>query len=140
VEVNVALGRLAEARRAADELLALLARGITTFGALQLALAADDLGLRAGLGTVFERLPDRPWVQAARAANEGDFLRAADIAAESAWRVEEADLRLRAAETLVRAGRRAEADVQLQQALAFFRSVGATRFIRQGEALLAATA
>ena len=37
-------------------------------------------------------------------------------------------------------GRRAEADVQLQKALAFYRSVGATRYIREGEALLAATA
>ena len=49
-------------------------------------------------------------------------------------------MRLRAAESLVAQGRRAEADVQLQKALAFYRSVGATRFIREGEALLAATA
>ena len=48
--------------------------------------------------------------------------------------------RLRAAEVLVEAGRRAEADEQLQRALAFFRSVRATRYIRQGEALLAASA
>ena len=49
-------------------------------------------------------------------------------------------MRLRAAESLVAQGRRAEADVQLQKARAFYRSVGATRFIREGEALLAATA
>ena len=49
-------------------------------------------------------------------------------------------MRLRAAELLVADGRRAEADVQLQKALAFYRSVGATRYIREGEALLAATA
>ena len=48
--------------------------------------------------------------------------------------------RLRAAEGLAAAGRRAEADAQLQRALAFFRSVGATRYIREGEALLAASA
>jgi hypothetical protein len=48
--------------------------------------------------------------------------------------------RLRAAEALVAVGRRTEADEQLRQALAFFRSVGATRYTRAGEALLAATA
>jgi hypothetical protein len=47
---------------------------------------------------------------------------------------------LRAAGKLVAAGRRVEADEQLGRALAFFRSVGATRYIREGEALLAATA
>jgi class 3 adenylate cyclase len=48
--------------------------------------------------------------------------------------------RLRAAQELARTGRRAEADDQLRPALHFFRSVGATRFIREGEALLAASA
>jgi hypothetical protein len=48
--------------------------------------------------------------------------------------------RLRAAEEFVKAGRRAEADDQLRRALGFFRSVGATRFVREGEALLAASA
>jgi hypothetical protein len=37
-------------------------------------------------------------------------------------------------------GRRAEADAQLEQALAFYRSVGATRYIREAEALLAVSA
>jgi hypothetical protein len=76
----------------------------------------------------------------AAATLAGDFGRAADISAEDGWLVEEAELRLRDAKALVEAGRRAEADVQLQRALAFYRSVGATRFIREGEALLAATA
>ena len=48
--------------------------------------------------------------------------------------------RLRSAEQLVHEGRRAEADEQLRRALAFYRSVGATRWIREGEALLAASA
>jgi hypothetical protein len=52
-------------------------------------------------------------------------------------RVDEALARLRAAELL---GRGSEADVQLQKALAFWRSVGATRYIREGETLLAASA
>jgi len=48
--------------------------------------------------------------------------------------------RLRAAQELIAEGRQAEADDQLRQALGFFRSVGATRFIRDGEGLLAASA
>lgn len=53
---------------------------------------------------------------------------------------EEALDRLWLAESLVKQNRRAEAAVQLQGALAFFRSVDATRYIRAGEALLAASA
>jgi thioredoxin-like negative regulator of GroEL len=51
---------------------------------------------------------------------------------------EEAYARLRLAEQLVAEGRRAEADEQLRRSLAFWRSVGATRYVRRGEALLAA--
>ena len=66
----------------------------------------------------------------------GDFGGAADLFASKGMRTDEAYARLRAAEQL--AG--AERDAQLQQALAFYRSVGATYYVRQGEALLAATA
>ena len=51
---------------------------------------------------------------------------------------DEADARLRAAEKLVGEGRSTEADEQLQRALAFYRSVGATRYVREAEALLTA--
>ena len=44
------------------------------------------------------------------------------------------------AEELIQQDRRAQADVELRRALAFYRSVGATRYIREGELLLAATA
>jgi hypothetical protein len=53
---------------------------------------------------------------------------------------DEARARLRPAERLVADGRRAEADVQLDKVLAFYRSVDATRYIRDGEALLAVSA
>ena len=53
---------------------------------------------------------------------------------------EESFIRLRAAEALVEAGGRAEADVQLDMALAFYRSVGATAYIARSEALFAASA
>jgi hypothetical protein len=50
----------------------------------------------------------------------------------------EAEARFRAGEKLVAEGRRGDADEQLAKALAFFRSVGATRYIREAEALLSA--
>jgi hypothetical protein len=49
-----------------------------------------------------------------------------------------AHARLRAVEQLLAEGRRAEADEQLRRSLAFWKSVRATRYIREGEALLAA--
>jgi class 3 adenylate cyclase len=140
IRADVALGRLQAARELASELLSLLERGVTTFGLMRLALEADPLGVRKEVTGVLNRLPDRPSVHVAAAILEGDFERGADISARDGFVVDEAMLRLRAAEALVEAGRRAEADVQLQKALTFYRSVRATRFIREGEALLAATA
>ncbi|HSI97004.1 MAG TPA: hypothetical protein VK926_01460, partial [Gaiellaceae bacterium] len=52
----------------------------------------------------------------------------------------QAEVRLTAAEELVESGRRDEAEVELQRALAFYRSVGATFFVERGEALLATPA
>jgi hypothetical protein len=52
----------------------------------------------------------------------------------------EAVARLHAARVLVANGRRAEADVQLQRGLAFFRAVGATKVVRDAESLSAAAA
>jgi hypothetical protein len=48
-----------------------------------------------------------------------------------------AKTRLRAAELLVRAGRQAEAEIQLELALGFFRRAGADRYVGAAEALLA---
>jgi predicted ATPase/class 3 adenylate cyclase len=140
IRIDLALGRPEGARELAYELLSLLERGVTTYGLIGLALAADDLGVRDAVTRVLDQLPDRPSVHVAAAALGGDFGRAADISARDGWLVDEAELRLRAARALVEAGRRADADVQLQKALAFYRSVGATRFIREGEGLFAATA
>jgi class 3 adenylate cyclase/tetratricopeptide (TPR) repeat protein len=79
-----------------------------------------------------------PWFEAAVACASGDFRGAADVYAGIGALPDEASARLRAAEGLVREDRRAEADVELKQALAFWRSVGATAYVREGEALLAA--
>ena len=81
-----------------------------------------------------------PWLRAALAVASRDFPAAADIYGEMGVVVHEAFFRQRAAEQLVAEGRRAEADEQLRPTLAFYRSVGATRYVREGEALMAATA
>jgi class 3 adenylate cyclase/tetratricopeptide (TPR) repeat protein len=80
------------------------------------------------------------WLEAAHAVAAGDFVRAADIYAEIGSVPDVALCQLRAAEQLLDTGQRAAADDHLAKALAFYRSVGATRFVREAEKLLAATA
>jgi hypothetical protein len=83
---------------------------------------------------------DSKWAQAASAFAAGNLRDAADICGEMGAVTEEAHDRLWLAESFVVQNRRAEADIQLQKALAFYRSVEATRYIRHGETLLAASA
>jgi len=81
-----------------------------------------------------------PWRSVVNALFQGDLVDVADRLGDLGLRPDEAHTRLRAARELVSAGRRAEADVQLREALTFYRTVGASRYIREGEALLAASA
>jgi hypothetical protein len=81
-----------------------------------------------------------PWVSAARSFAAGDLRAAADVCSAMGAVTEEARDRLWLAEALIDQNRRAEADVELQRALAFYRSVGATRYIREAEGLRAASA
>jgi hypothetical protein len=80
------------------------------------------------------------WLEAGLAYASDAFSEAADTLGEIGSRPDEAFVRLRAAEALVESGRRAEANVQLERALAFYRSVGATAYVREAEALFAASA
>jgi tetratricopeptide (TPR) repeat protein len=106
-----------------------------------LAWVAVTLGRESELVEAVDREPFRsPWLRAGLAVSSGDFRAAADLLGEMGIVTHEAFFRLRAAEQLVDEGRRAEADEQLRRALAFYRSVGATRYVREGEALLAASA
>ena len=86
------------------------------------------------------RTSPNPWRAAAAAYASGDFPGAAEQYAAIGALPYEAYARLRGAETLVLAGRRGEAEPELQRALAFWRSVGAAAYVREGEALLAASA
>ncbi|HXH95800.1 MAG TPA: hypothetical protein VNH40_01200, partial [Gaiellaceae bacterium] len=83
-----------------------------------------------------EQAPPGPWKTLAFACLDRDFVRAAEIWAGAGSPTMEARLRLRAGEELIEAGRRAEGEAELAKALAFYRAVDATYFIRRAEALL----
>jgi thioredoxin-like negative regulator of GroEL len=138
-------GRIHEADSLADELLALdvAAHRVPhhVSPVFDLAWVLVGLGRSNELVEAVDAVAIRtPWMDAAAAIARGECLRAADMYAEIGARPNEAYTRLRAAAQLVESGRRAEADEQLQKALGFWRSVGAKRYVREGQALLAATA
>src|SRR6266516_4459012 len=137
-------GRATEADRLARELLALrpedhaVPHHISPL--FDLAQVLDGLGRSNDLLVATSRARARTLhVDAAGAIARGDFLAAADIFNRMGSLPNEACARLRAAAQLVRADERAAADEQLHPALALWRAVGATRYLRQGEALLAET-
>jgi DNA-binding SARP family transcriptional activator/class 3 adenylate cyclase len=136
-------GRRQEAGARASELLAVLAsRGVSPGPDWpgQLAVVLHALG-RGGelLELVASVTAPTPWLQAAAMA-AGRFEQAADIYAQIGSLPDEAFARLRAAEQLLNAGRRADGNAQLQQALGFYRQVRASAYVREAEALLAASA
>ena len=141
--VFLAGDRSADASAQVDTLLADVgAEGVQQLAsswALDLAVVMAALGRGREL---LEHAPElgasTPWLEAAMLWAEGEPERAADLLGEMRSLPDEALARLRAADKLVTAGRRAEADEQLDRALAFFRAVGATHYIREAEELLAA--
>jgi class 3 adenylate cyclase len=138
-------GRENEAVEIAEELLVLWESApveTQLHGAPDLALMLCRVGWEGRLKPMIEqRLHlNLPWIELTLALCERQFVRAADMWAGMGARTGEAYARLRAAEQLLEEARRTEADAQLTSALAFYRSVGATRLIREGERLLAASA
>jgi tetratricopeptide (TPR) repeat protein len=77
-----------------------------------------------------------PWHEAARMIAEGRMDEAADRVESLGDLALAAEIRLAAARAFARSARSHEAGEQLAKALAFHRSVGATRLVREGEALL----
>jgi hypothetical protein len=80
------------------------------------------------------------WRSVEDALLEGRLVDVADRLGDLGLKPNEAHARLGAARDLVAEGSRAAADEQLRPALAFYRSVGASRYISEGETLLAASA
>jgi hypothetical protein len=135
------LGRLQNAAALATELLKQPAAHTSLPPALELAWTAERLqiadAVREWLGAI---VYGSAWSDAALAIVNGELERAAELFVEIGSLPDEARARLRAAERLVTDGRRADADIQLDKALAFYRSVGATGYIREGETLLVVSA
>jgi tetratricopeptide (TPR) repeat protein len=122
----IALGRSAEASDVVDELLAL---PLHYASLIDLAWALTDLGRGGDFEQRAADAHSTPWGAVAIAIAAGRFEAAADVLAEMGDVADEAYARLRSGH-----------HDQVQRALAFHRSVGATRYIQEGEALLAATA
>ena len=92
------------------------------------AVAGVALGLQDELGSVLSGY-GQPWARAAAAYTGGDPFRAAEIIAQTGAVAREALVLLGAARQGVDLGDAA------QRALGFFRSVGATRYVRELEAM-----
>jgi class 3 adenylate cyclase/tetratricopeptide (TPR) repeat protein len=137
----VAAGRLDESDACADELLALwLVEGggvsLASFWLSDLSFALAGLGRGDDLGAARGRTRTRTrWLDAAEAAGEGDWARAADVYARIGSLPDEALSRLRAAEASLQAGRQAKADEHLARAAEFVESVAAEAWGRAVEAL-----
>jgi predicted ATPase/class 3 adenylate cyclase len=139
--VRALLGQTDEALELSKEAIAYVREHIAEAGILgQVAIVAGELGLRAEMLELLDRAPSTPWVEVARASIGEDFPRAREIFASFGAPALEAEACLLAGEKLMRSGRREEGLPYLEDALAFYRSVGATAFIRRAEALLPASA
>ena len=102
--------------------------------------ALEELGRVAELEEFLVPAPGNIWIEAAGLHVGGDLSGAADALARGGVVTDEARTRLAAAERLAAAGGPVEAQAQLDLALALFRSVGASRYVRRAERLLAAHA
>jgi class 3 adenylate cyclase/tetratricopeptide (TPR) repeat protein len=132
--IHSELGDPVRAAAPAEECLAMLTGGVG-FGVSSLhvlAWALTPVGRGQDVSTALERYEPNPWARAGIAFASGDPVAAADILGEMGAVSSEAYCRLAAA----RAG---DLD-QLDPALAFYRSVGAARYIRDCELLLPASA
>ena len=132
------LGQEDDAREHAREALQVARENVQLAAAMHdLDVVAGRLGLREEMREIVEQAPENPWKELALAGAAGDLIRVADMFVGFGARSFEADARLFGGESLILAGRRAEGEAELRKALDFYRSVGATFYIRHGEALLA---
>jgi tetratricopeptide (TPR) repeat protein len=104
---------------------------------IELAWLVRDLGMEDQLARALAPTPPNPWFESAAAIARGEFEKAIKLVVGLDAPSVEAYTRLRAAQEMA-AGRSSEAVPLLQPALAFYRSVGASRYIAQAERLMAA--
>jgi class 3 adenylate cyclase/tetratricopeptide (TPR) repeat protein len=128
--LSLEAGRCAEAGSLIDEVLSLVAAHLTFDELLDVVVVLVALAREPQLARILDAPPATSWMEAARTYVAGDRRGAADILASIAAATPEAHYRLLAAE----AGG-PDAGEQLRQALAFYRSVGATTYISRAQAL-----
>ena len=131
-------GRHDEAAQAMEEALAIMETGIVKAGFDLPHLVVVTVELGGDADRVMAVARPSKWADAARHYFAGDFGLAADVYGAAGSRTDEAEARLRSGGALLAAGRRAEGEAQMARALAFYREVGASYYIRRAEALLAA--
>jgi predicted ATPase len=138
----VELGEREQALPILEELLGSLSErtGLRSHYWYYLAVAALELRRSDDFLAVARTTTSMPWIEAAAACATADFARAAETFASIGARPLEAATRRRLAESYFASGRQAEGEAELEPALAFWRSVGATAYLNEGEALLAAAA
>ncbi len=113
--------------------------GLRSFYWGHLATAALELGRSDDFVALARTAPASPWIEAASALARRDFLGAAEVLGAIGARAPEAAARLRGAEERFAAGAQAEGEAQLERALAFWRSVGASGYLDEARALAAAS-
>ncbi|MBD0338044.1 MAG: AAA family ATPase [Thermoleophilia bacterium] len=135
-------GRDDESRRATLEVAEAIARsesvGDVAEWHLELLLELAALDRSDDAREIAERVHEGVWRDACRATVERDYVAVAEILATIGEEPLQAEMRLLGARTLAAEGRLVEAERQLELARAFWRSVGATAYLREAEEVLAA--
>jgi class 3 adenylate cyclase/tetratricopeptide (TPR) repeat protein len=141
IVTHTAAGEGSKARERLDEFMVGQGSGQLAFRApAEVVGAVDSLGRGEEFLALFAGRRRTPWLDAAERIVVGDWPGAADVYDRIGSPTDEAFAHLRAAEALVAAGRRTEADVHLRDAVTFYGRVRASRYVAQVEALRAATA
>jgi len=138
--VEVLRARGEDETPALDELVELLPAFAPWAGSFPLVgFIVADAGRGNAVVAALETVPASPSIDAQRLYASSD-LAGAEALAEIEDPLAEALIRLSVGRRLAARGQRAEADVHLHKALAFFRKAGATFYVREAENLLAKTA
>lgn len=133
--VLIETGRPREAEILVDELLQHGA--VAEFVHVELALALGGLGRHAALEQLVIQSGSVRWKDVLALIADGSLVDASDVCEQLGSLPAAAYLRMHAGERLIGEGRDAEARAQLARAIAFWRSVRATRFLRDAEGLVA---
>jgi hypothetical protein len=138
--LHTELGDLEDAAHVANELLNLWDKtrgGHLDAWVVDLWFAVRGTGNEARLQQGIDSMQSTSWLEAVASLIRRDFDAAAERLDHMGAASAAALARLWGAEWLVEQGRRPEANVQLERSLAFWRPVGATRYLRRSESLLA---